>query len=165
MKDLEERHAIKCLSRWLDLEQYGIIALTGESCSLTMRLLCDVTGSGKELLERFLGGSVTIHTGSNWNSSKGAVGSVMLSYGMLTELMAFALHLREKFNLIVSTKNGCVIGVNWREVESYLKEAGGKMTDWNELVTLCYGEIDRRWACMEGAVGGRNVHQFSGRVE
>lgn len=38
-----------------DLRPYGIIALTGESCGLMYRILCDVTERGRLILAKALG--------------------------------------------------------------------------------------------------------------
>ena len=64
-----------------DLEQFGIHALTGEACGFSMRLLCDVTEQGKNLVEKYFGGTIEIRKDSNMNSGRGGpphVGSVML---------------------------------------------------------------------------------------
>ena len=40
---------------WQDLEKVGIVPLTGESCAYVMRILCDLTGSGEDLLKSYFG--------------------------------------------------------------------------------------------------------------
>ena len=45
---------MKRISCWEDLSEYGVIALTGEACGLSYRILCDVTAEGKKLLEKTL---------------------------------------------------------------------------------------------------------------
>ena len=46
---------MKTINCWDDLTQYGIVPLTGEACGLMYRILCDVTGGGKSVLEKALG--------------------------------------------------------------------------------------------------------------
>ena len=43
---------MKIVSSWDHLRPYGIDLLTGEACSLMYRLLCDLTQSGKSIVER-----------------------------------------------------------------------------------------------------------------
>lgn len=69
------------------LEAAGIRLLTGEACPLNMRILCDLTPEGCEMLTRFLGGAVHFEEGKNWNS--GAVSSIMLPRSCLEDLERF----------------------------------------------------------------------------
>jgi hypothetical protein len=84
----------RALYCWDDLRPFGIDALTGEACGLSMRLLCDVTAAGRDLIERFFGGTITIAPGSNWNGGSKDdphVGSVLLPRDIFESLAAFAL--------------------------------------------------------------------------
>jgi hypothetical protein len=60
---------MKTVSSWDHLRPYGIVALTGEACSLMYRILCDLTQHGKQIVERCL--SVQIQSES-WNCSSEA---------------------------------------------------------------------------------------------
>lgn len=73
------------------LEEHGIISLTGEACSMYMRLLCDLTPEGVTIIERFFGGTIKCVQDSNWNSSQGQVASIMLPYSCLEDLRKFVL--------------------------------------------------------------------------
>ena len=78
------------------LQKHGIISLTGEACTMYMRLLCDLTPEGVEVIERFFGGTIKCVEGSNWNSSQGQVASIMLPYSCLDDLRKFIIHLYER---------------------------------------------------------------------
>lgn len=85
---------MRSVQNWSDLEQFGIKHLTGEACSYALRILCDVTESGKYLVEAFFGETIEIRRGSNWNSGNKDdphVGSILLPRHILTELAAFCL--------------------------------------------------------------------------
>ena len=156
----------KSVSSWEDMERYGVFALTGEACTLSMRLLCDVDSNGRQLLTKFLGGNVTLDPGSNWNSSKGACSSIMLPHGILCELGAFALHVVDGFKVVVRLEQNGVLGV---DVPALQKQIATWETpcEWQEAIKLGSGgrEIERYYWAMDNSVAGRNVHQMSGRVE
>lgn len=85
---------MKAIRSWRDLEDFGIDALTGEACGYAMRLLCDVTESGKALIESFFGGRIELTPGGNWNRGSDDdphVGSVLLPRSILRDLAAFCL--------------------------------------------------------------------------
>ena len=46
---------MKTISSWHDLEPFGVIFLTAESCALSYRYLCDLTAKGRKILIRTLG--------------------------------------------------------------------------------------------------------------
>lgn len=77
------------------LEKNGIILLTGEACSLMMRVLCDLTPEGVDIMNKFLGGNVTFVQGSNWNSSQGQVASIMIPYSCLEDLKKFVQFMKK----------------------------------------------------------------------
>ena len=78
---------MKTVSSWDHLRIFGINVLTGESCSLMYRLLCDITEDGKRVIEKCLG--CELKPPENWNS--GAIGSIMLCPEMLIPIAVFAL--------------------------------------------------------------------------
>lgn len=135
---------------WDDLRGFGIIALTGEACGCGLRLLCDVTSQGAILVERFLGGNVTIEPGSNWNGKSGEdkhVGSVMLPYSILPELAAFAFAFRGPHGVLI-TKNG---------------EAVEYTGDWDQEF-YPIRRIVRRPEPSPSLNDDRNTHAMSGRT-
>lgn len=71
-----------------DLEQFGIISLTGEACGLAMRILCDLTEEGVNLIREFMRVEPTADA---WNSK--GVKSIMLPTCIMQDLWIFA-HVR-----------------------------------------------------------------------
>jgi hypothetical protein len=140
---------MKTVSNWDALRQYGIDVLTGEACSLMYRLLCDLTKSGKRIVERCL--SVQIHS-ENWNSGAKDdphVASIMLTQEMIVPLAVFAL-----------LESGC------REVWVTDRAAIGVEADDSdedvERMKQVYKPV-RRFA-FHGPHQDRNQHQMSARV-
>lgn len=139
---------------WLDLRPYGITFLTGESCGLGMRVLCDLTPHGKDLIEAFLGSTVQVTENSNWNS--GGVGSVLLPHSILSELACFALiHAGD-----------CAVAVR---LDDHGGALGFTLEEWDDdsicridNLKAAYGRL-RTYQAM-GTAGTRNVHAMSGRV-
>ena len=84
---------MKTIVRWDHLSEFGIIPLTGESCGLGYRILCDVTAKGKIILEKCLG-IPDLRLPPNWNTGSEAephVGSIMLAPELLVPIAVFAL--------------------------------------------------------------------------
>lgn len=156
----------KSVSSWADMERYGVFALTGEACTLSMRLLCDLNKDGVHLITRFLGGNLELCPGSNWNYSKGANSSIMLPHTILCDLGAFALHVVDGYKVVVRLEQDGVLGV---DVPALQKEIATweKSCEWQEAIKLGSGgrDIERYYFAAEGSVAGRNVHQMTGRVE
>ena len=76
---------MKTISNWQDLAPYGIVFLTGESCGLMYRLLCDLTVPGKKIIEKCLG-LHDLGASENWNQGSDDdphVASIMLVPEML----------------------------------------------------------------------------------
>src|SRR2546425_5225872 len=82
---LTDGGTMKTIDKWDDLTKFGIEPLTGESCGLGYRLLCDVTARGKRVLEQCLG-LRDLGAQPPWNRGSDAdphVGSVLLAYPLL----------------------------------------------------------------------------------
>ncbi|OGC62580.1 hypothetical protein A2264_01095 [candidate division WWE3 bacterium RIFOXYA2_FULL_46_9] len=140
---------MKTVSRWSHLEEFGIVLLTGEACSLMYRLLCDLTERGKRIVERCL--SVQIASES-WNSGATDdphVASIMLTHEMMLPLAVFAL-----------LDAGC------REVWITDRAAIGVEPDDAEETVERMKEVyqPRRRFAYHGPYQDRNQHQMSGRV-
>ena len=146
---------MKTMSCWDDLRPYGIVALTGESCGLSYRILCDVTASGKTLLEKMLGITELVLP-ENWNrgtEDDPHVGSVMLAPEMLTPIAVFAL-----------LEHGCT--------EAWRVESSGVVgiepidsPDEIEAFKRHYAErLGRRFGYF-GTAGDRNIHVMTGRIQ
>jgi hypothetical protein len=137
--------SVRC---WNDLERFGIVALTGEACGLSMRILCDVTARGKELVERFL--AVNVRGDSNWNGGGGEphVASVLLPHSILGELGAFAL---------VMTGSGAVAAL---EDGAAVEFEDTPNAEWERI----YGVRRYYRRSTAPGTGDRNEHQASGRT-
>jgi len=146
------------IQNFQDLEQYGILPLTGEACGLSMRLLCDLTPAGVQIMNEFLG--VQIATGTNWNSRDGQVASIMIPRGLLHELAAFVL---------IRGGHDIALIVNYRCAGYRSSFVGGMSTeDWDAM----RDSADKRWPgsyrvyyrSTAPGTGLRNQHMMSGRV-
>jgi len=150
---------LKHLQSLTDLKDFGINPLTGEACAYSMRLLCDLSADGEELVAGFLGLRDTTSFPANWNSmvgEKDSVGSVMLTRSTLKELMYFALFNVEKCDVVIGTLDGSVIGLSVKDTyyQGYLDLAAASP----EKYTV------QRNNATASAQGGRNEHQFTGRT-
>lgn len=150
---------MKTLRGFRDLEEYGIISLTGEACGLSMRLLCDLTPEGVSAIEEFLG--IRIRTGNNWNSREGQVASIMLPHGIFHELAAFLL-VREGYEVVYS--------VNYRgDGHSSHFVGTSTMEDWEEqrdrIFRVYPSGVRVYTASTAPGTGLRNQHMMSGRVD
>lgn len=85
---------MKAISSLYDLQPYGIIPLTGEACGLGLRLLCDLTGSGQQLIRMAYGLPGETQFSPSWNSGLSTdrhVGSILLDPSDYLFLGIFAL--------------------------------------------------------------------------
>lgn len=133
---------------WEDLQHYGINALTGESCAYAMRLLCDVNEDGARLLRQYFGLPHDAALAANWNAQvngKPAIGSIMLAREEYAPLARFCLF--QEFPYILT----------WGDYD-YL----GMGTLPEDVGTA---RVLRNPANPAASIGGRNVHQMSGRSE
>ena len=140
---------MKTIARWSDLEAHGIDPLTGEACSLGLRILCDLTQKGKSVVEKCL--SVEIRS-ENWNSGSTNdphVASIMLTTEMLQPIAVFAL--LESGCREVWVTDSAAFGVEPADTE-----------DEVERLKQVY-HFRRRFA-YRGPHLDRNQHQMSGRV-
>jgi hypothetical protein len=144
---------MKTVAKWDDLTKFGIEPLTGESCGLGYRILCDLTDQGRLILEKCLGAaSLVPHL--QWNSgTKEAphTGSILLAPEMFPAITVFAL-LESGCKEVWRTKEGTHLGI---EADDPPEQLG--------MVQKTHGPM-RRFA-YRGTVGDRNVHVISGRIE
>ena len=103
------------ISNWHDLRQFGIDALTGEACSLSCRMLCDLSASGKRRILDFLGLPPNTQLKENWNSGSGnitgkSVASILLPLSAFEELAAFCLVDTDHVQ-VFSSNDGHVHGI------------------------------------------------------
>lgn len=147
---------MKTISCWDDLRPFGLVPLTGEACGLGYRLLCDVTTSGKHILEKCFG-LQTLGLTENWNrgsSDHPHIGSILLPYDCLVPVAVFAL-----------LEHGCT--EVWLYRDQRLR--GIEPTDPADQVVLwrqsaAADQLVRTFA-YRGTAGDRNVHCMSGRIE
>lgn len=139
------------------IETNGINPLTRESCAYSQRILCDLNEDGVKLIEDFLGNTVEIKKGTNWNSKvagKEAIASIMLPVTTLRELKKFiACHIHGAYAYFEDSIGEVHVVVNQKEFEE-LPDSIKKLCYHNPAYYRGDNEIVR----------GRNVHQFSGRV-
>lgn len=134
-----------------DLERFGIVPLTGESCGLMYRILCDCTEQGRKVIAKCLG-IPDLALAEPWNSGADNdphVGSIMLSDEMIQPLGIFAL-----------LENGCR--------EAWLMKDGRVIGfDGNDLDDVYRQRLESERArvfAYEGNARDRNRHCMTGRV-
>lgn len=147
---------MKTITNWHDLAPYGIIFLTGESCGYGGRVLCDLSPYGVSLIEEFLGCTVTVKPGSNWNSDCGACGSILLPRAILSDLAVFVLLVKVDYTVVGMADGIGVAGMTEKEFAELSK---------GDPPIVSFGAVYRSSALHVKAVReGRNVHQATGRV-
>jgi hypothetical protein len=158
---------VKTIKDWNGLEEFGIRPLTGEADRTGQRMLCDVTEDGLKIVVNLLGLPGTGLLYESYNG-RGAVGSMMLPYGLFKDLANWCL-LFGKYKcqqvFAVVRSNGslhasfAVIG----------KEADDDDEKWDEyLMLLLESGIEGRRIKIDTkqpGVGGRATHAMSGRTE
>jgi len=182
---------MKSVASLAQLEEYGIVPLTGESDRLRYRSLCDLTKDGVELMGRALGVNwnlddfdfdayrkstlITIFgLARNWNSGipdAPHVASVLLAYDAWTWIAPEAMipHYRTVF--ATRHENGVIAGIwgleenekpTWTN-DSWHIERDGVTMSWPTV----YGDISQVYTTKVAGqpyVGTRNVHAMSGRT-
>ena len=164
------------ISKFRDLEDYGIRYLTGEADALSFRGLCDLTRTGVKIVGEFFGFDAEALP-ENWNS--GAVRSILLDPRDWRGLGVIAL-FHSGAILVVETSSGLFGFRNaddfqcaefefdeqtgFRETKGpeFRYREGSDLIPWPAEV---YGEIQRTYSYGGGPrSGSRNVHAMSGRV-
>ena len=141
-----------------DLSQFGVGILTGEADPFGMRLLCDLTEDGRDLVCAYLGGHDLDCFPLNWNSSVAgvrSVASVMLSRAALADLCVFALFFRGKADVVLS-RGGSFTGIP-RDHEYYDR--------YEALVASSEGYTVYRRPASGPHASARNVHAITGRTQ
>lgn len=73
-----------------DLAQFGVVPLTREACPYGQRVLCDVTATGRQYLENFLGVQLSSPNMNHGSYEDPHVASFMLPLVMVTAFVDFA---------------------------------------------------------------------------
>ena len=163
------------------LEQMGIIPLTGESCSAGFRLLCDVTEKGRKIILDFFGLPQDTKLAANWNRGVGDedehVGSIMLSYDMLPDIAAWAMAFHGATHIQIS-RSGYVAGYTipeeteeWKKVKDTDERLRKTLDDERKgdcrISVQCAleiaGRLPRRSLLGSQILKGRETHQMTGR--
>lgn len=147
---------------WADFRDYGINFLTGESCGYAMRLLCDVSEKGRELVTSFLGLPYDTKLQPNWNSKVGeadAIGSILLPRGLFKELARYIAFHVLNHAYVLEQADGSVHSYP----EGYMEAHGLTIEKARDLLAGSW--YTNPAVGRSGTVGGRNVHAMSGRVE
>jgi hypothetical protein len=97
---------------WDDLEKFGIIPLTAESCGLGWRILFDATETGRKALARLFGipGMKLAEAWNRGTAENPHVGSIMMTPDMLAPVAVFAL-LESGCTEVLLYKSGSLIGI------------------------------------------------------
>lgn len=143
---------MKIIRNWGDLRPYGIDCLTGESCRMGTRLLCDIKEPVELLLAEFLG--LDELEGLNpWNSGHS---SVLLPVSILPEFAVFLL-----------LKEGCQEVAWFPAGEIWGREETDDKENWKALIDtqLTRPRIIMHWNhSTQPGQDSRATHQMSGRV-
>jgi hypothetical protein len=143
---------------WKDLEAFGIVYLTGEACNINARLLCDVTKSGKELLESIFGCELVLRP--NFNNGKDSdphIGSILLPKGFWHQIGIFAL-LQHHKQVYTYASPGWGFGIYAVEADQDRQQIRDTMLMQKNDTIVFYGINDS-----VPHVGTTNVHMASGR--
>ena len=140
-----------------DLQQYGINALTGEACPFSLRMLCDLSEEGKVLIEEIFGMECNRANMNSKVGNKDAIASVMIPHSAFVEIKKYIL---------------------WRIGSQYIVTSSN---DWNMQGYKDFTEDEKEYYFSDDndghkvymnprvkgqpAVGGMNVHAFTGRTK
>lgn len=141
-----------------DLPKYGINPLTGEACKYNIRILCDLSQEGVDLIEDYFGILTDENSAKNWNSQvrdKPAVQSIMLSRPVLNDIRKFILVHVLHYPIVLLDSEGGITGLTteyYEKNEYWIKE--------------CLGYKIERYSvnATNDDSGGRNTHAMTGRT-
>ena len=158
---------MRTITTFSDLEKFGIVPLTGESCGISRRMLCDVTEQGRQLVTRTFGLPNNTKLSEPWNSSSSSgehVGSIMLSRNQITDLGVFAL--LPDYSHVLVTDTGMVYGTDmeFRQIENddvWIWQYRRDSDEWLDWPSNFYGKIVNRYV---GHSALRNTHSMTGRT-
>lgn len=144
------------VTKFEDLNQFGIRLLTGEADALSFRILCDLTEEGASVFKECFGLPQQTKLADNWNT--GATASVLLPADAVRPLAIIGFCLQNK-TVIVTDK--LIAGLDTDEHitrhDYYtIHNAKGRECPWPSS----YGTIQR---VIQPKGPTRNVHQMTGR--
>jgi hypothetical protein len=154
---LEEKMKSVHIVGWGDLKQFGINSLTGEACGYSMRLLCDLSEEGADLIRRFFGMPYNSSLCEPWNSKVDAApttASIMLPRGIFDDLCQYILFSQD-MEVAIKSPDG-----TWSGYADFSPAV-------ESMVTTVAS--DKSWSVRRnprvGTPGDRNQHAFTGRIE
>ena len=157
-----------------DLEQFGVLPLTGEACGVGMRMLCDLTQEGVDLIREFMRVEPTADA---WNSK--GIKSIMLPRALFQDLWIFAMiragvdnvfmgghvHHDQWTETVYETINATVKHpvATWKSKACAVKE-GKYMDSLRKQEGVCF-YIERRFVMSKApGTGLDNTHAATGRT-
>jgi len=141
---------MKSISNFRDLEEYGIVYLTGESCHQMLRILCDLTQQGKDIVEKAFGFKIN---SENWNTGSKDnphVASIMLAPHSIPQIAVYCL--LPEFAWVGISNDNAVFGVN----------SDKELQDYKDMCERRGYKVLRQF---KGKTYTRNQHQMSGRID
>lgn len=146
---------MKTISNWNELEEYGIVYLTSESCGLMWRALFDVTEKGRQIIGTMFGyGGLKLAEAWNGSSSAGKhIGSILLTPEIMPVVAVFAL-----------LQSGCI--ETWKfDTVVYGIEPDDDRDECVRFIVGFHGNKGLRRLAYQGTAGERNQHVMTGRIE
>lgn len=145
------------IRNWNDLEQFGIVPLTGEACRLSMRLLVDLTPRGKRLVESMFSAmdlKITFSLPAPWNGSairlqepaceERAASSMLLPIELLRPLAVFCLMDAGCTDIYVSDGHPTT-GLQPKDIEQFMLDYGDDaQTVLDANIRMIYGTVTYR---------------------
>jgi hypothetical protein len=172
---------ITTINNWRDLEQFGIRSLTAESCNYSMRMLCDLTEQGKQIVADYFGLVLqdplghTLHslikaksnnpqmkvkdlelpevqfTSFPENRNSRAIASCYISHAMLNDIGVFCLLSQEEIY---------AAAIHEHQIRGYTEE------EYFEIRAKDYCSRVRFYTKYKKHPhsGSRNIHAFTGNI-
>lgn len=139
--------------------EIGINVLTGEADATGLRLLCDLSEAGRELMCRYLALPLDTQFQKNWNSLVGAepaVASMLIARDAFKDILTFALFTIHEVDVVIEFPGGTIVGGNDTDeyIQRYLSDSS--VIHKNVRRNLLKHSRNR--------VGDRCVHAMSGRT-
>jgi hypothetical protein len=173
------------------LEELGISMLTGEACSYSLRILCDLNEDGLKLINNIFGMGMIIRAAkhdetyrqedhvefmmrkhNSWVNSKPSIASIMLMHNMVDQVILFGLvdkHLSKGEVFVHATPKpelkSMTSPVMWGGTEDeYRAEWLGEGSDDFFRKKYWDWRLYKHWNTEQPRRGSFNVHAFTGRA-
>ena len=146
------------INGWYDLRAFGINMLTGEADRLNLRLLCDLTEQGAELLIDYFGLPSDVTLAEPANSAfegEKTVGSIMVARGSLHQIATFAAFRANALAIVEMPGSFTIIF----DAERLAQYEGLAERDRSVSILRNYGRNANA-----PHFGTRNIHAMTGRA-